>query len=60
MCYQRPDIAKIFLYVTDPLESKYQSFVNGTEKVVIKKLKDPKAFIDCSLTIDDVYKNLEN
>ena len=33
-------------------------FINEKEKVRIKKLKNPKAFIDCSQTIDDVYKNL--
>ena len=27
---------------------------------MIKKLKDPKSFIDYSQTIDDVYENLED
>ena len=45
---QRPDIDKIYLYVKDPLESKYQLLIiNGREKVGIKKLKNPKAFNDC-------------
>ena len=35
-------------------------FINEKEKVRIKKLKNPKAFIDCSQTIDDVYKNLKD
>ena len=26
----------------------------------IKKLKNPKAFIECSQTVDDVYENLED
>ena len=43
-----------------PFESKYQQFINGREKVGIKKLKNPKAFIDYSQTVDDVNKNLEN
>ena len=30
------------------------------EKKQGKKLKSPKAFIDYSQTIDDVYKNLED
>ena len=34
--------------------------ISGREKVRIKKLKDPKAFIDNSQTIDDVYQNLEH
>ena len=57
--YQRPDIDKIYLYVKDAFESKYQLFINGREKVGIKTLKNPKAFIDYSQTIDDVYENLE-
>ena len=51
---QRPDIDKIYLYVKDPFESKYQLLINGREKVGIENLKNPKAFIDYSQTIDDV------
>ena len=54
------DIDKIYLYVEDPFESKCQLFINRREKVGIKKLKNPKAFIYYSQTIDDVYKNLED
>ena len=59
MCYwikkQGVDIEKIYLYVKDPFKSKYQLLINGSkEKVGIKKLKIPKAFIDYSKTIDDV------
>ena len=41
-------------------ESKYQLLINGREKVGIHILKTPKAFIDYSQTIDDVYENLED
>ena len=58
--HQRPDIDKIFLYVKDQFESKYQLFINGREKVGIEKLKNPKAFIDYSQTVDDVYETLED
>ena len=58
--YQRPDIDKIYLYVKDPLESKYELFVNEREKVRLKKLKNPKVFINYLHTIDDVYENLED
>ena len=34
--------------------------INGREKVGIENLKNPKAFIDYSQTIDDVYENLED
>ena len=34
----------------------YQLLINGTEKVGIKKLKNPKVFIDYSEAIDDNLK----
>ena len=58
--HQRPDIDKIYLFVKDPFGSKYQHFFKGREKVGVKKLKNPKVFIDFSQTIDDVYENLED
>ena len=35
--YQQPDIDKIYLFVKNPFESKYQLLINKREKVVIKK-----------------------
>ena len=58
--HQQPDIDKIYSYVKDPFESKYQLLINRREKVGIENLKNPKAFIDYSQTIDDVYENLED
>ena len=57
---QRPDIDRIYLHVKDPLEPNYQLLINGREKVGIKKLKNPKTFIDYLQTIDEVYENLED
>ena len=57
--HQRQDIDKIYFYVKDPFESKYQLLINGREKVGTENLKNPKAFIDYSKTID-VYENLED
>ena len=34
--------------------------VKGRERVRIKQTKNPKAFIDYSQTIDDVYDNFED
>ena len=34
--------------------------INGREKVGIENLKNPKASIDYSQTVDDVYENLED
>ena len=33
--HQQPDIDKIYFYVKDPFESKYQLLINGREKVII-------------------------
>ena len=57
--HQCRDIDKIYLYTKDPLKSKHKLLINGREKVGIKNLKNPKAFIDYSKTID-VYENLED
>ena len=52
--HQQPDIDKIYLYIKDPCESNYQLLINEREEVGIKTLKNPKAFIDYSLKIDEV------
>ena len=49
-----------FLYVKDLFGSHYQLLINEWKKVAIKKLKNPKTFIDYSQKIDDVYENLED
>ena len=58
--YQRPDIDKIYLYIKNQFESKYQLLINGRENVGIKTPKNPKVFTDYSQTIDDDYENLED
>ena len=45
---QQQDLDKIYLYVKNPFESKYQLLINGREKVGIKISKNLKA----SLIID--------
>ena len=58
--HQQPDIKK-FIYTSKMhLNLKYQLFINGREKVGIKTLKIPKAFIDYSQTINHLYENLED
>ena len=54
--YQQLDIDKSYLYVKDPFESKYQLVINRRNKKRIKKLINPKPFIDHSQTVDDVYE----
>ena len=56
----QPDIDKIYLYAKDPYEIKYQYLINKREKVGLDHFKDPKAFMEHSNDIEDVYKNIEN
>ena len=56
---EQRDIDKIYLYATDFSESKYEHLITNHENAGIKHLNDPKAFIDCSNTRNDVYKNID-
>ena len=53
------DIDKIYLYSKDPYEAKYQYLINKREKVGLDHFQDPKAFMDYSNDMQDVYKNIE-
>ena len=57
---QQPVIDKIYLYAKDPFKWKYQLLINAREKVAIKKLQNPKAFIHYLQTFDNVYQNSED
>ena len=52
----RPGVEKNFLYVKDPLESKYQLLVKGKETIEAKKLENPKVFIIYSKTTDNILR----
>ena len=54
----QPDIDKIYLYAKDPYEAKYQYLINKREGVGINHFNDPKAFIEYSNDMHDVYKNI--
>ena len=51
-------IVKVYLYVKDPYEAKYQYLIKKCENC-LKNLKDRKAFIEYSNNMQDVYKNIE-
>ena len=57
---KHPDINKIYLHAKDPYEAKYQYLINKREKVGLDHFKDPKAFMEYSNDMEDVYKNIEN
>ena len=55
----QPYIDKIYLYAKDPYEAKYQYLINKREGVGINHFNDPKAFIEYSNDMQDVYKNID-
>ena len=56
----QPDIDKIYLYAKDLYEDKYQFLINKRESIGLKYFNDPKAFIECSNDMRDVYKNIND
>ena len=52
------DIDKIYLYAKDPYEAKYQYLINKREKVGLDHFDDPKAFMEYSNDMQDVYKSI--
>ena len=55
---QQDDIDKIYLYAKDLSEPRYNLLIRKRENVGIK-YDDPKAFIECSNTMDGVNKNID-
>ena len=53
-------IDKIYSYAKDLNEPKYQFLIKKREHVGIKHLNDPKAFMEYSKCIDDVYNNIND
>ena len=56
----QPDNDKIYFYAKDPYEAKYQYLINKREGVGINHFNDPKAFIEYSNDMHDVYKNIDD
>ena len=56
---QQPDIDKIYSYAKDPREAKYQLLIYIWKSTSLKHLNDPKAFIEYSNYLDNIYKNTE-
>ena len=47
------------MYTKDHHEAKYQYLINIRKKVGLKRFNDPKAFIEYSDDMCDVYKNID-
>ena len=54
-----PDIDKVYLYAKDPYETKYHFLINKRESTGLNHFNDPKAFIEYSNDMQDIYKNIE-
>ena len=52
-------IYKTYLYAKDSYESKYQYLINKREGVGMDHFNNPKAFIEYSNDMHDVYKNID-
>ena len=55
----QPDIHKIYLYAKDPYEAKYQFLINERKSIGLKYFNNPKAFIEYSNDMQDVFKNID-
>ena len=55
----QPDIDKGYLYTKDPYVSKHQFLINKRKTTGLKHFNDPKAFIEYSNDMLDVYKNID-
>ena len=53
-------IDKIYLYVKDLEEPKYQLLINKREKTGINFNNDPTAFIEYSNSMDDIFPQIED
>ena len=56
----QPDIDQIYLYAKDPYETKYQYLINKREKVGLDHFDDPKAFMEYTNDMQDVYRNIDD
>ena len=48
------------MYAKDLSENKYEFLIKKHEDVGTNHFNDPKAFIECSNTMDDVYQNIDD
>ena len=57
---EQDDIDNIYLYAKDLSELKYEFLIKKREAAGIKYFNDLNAFIECSNTVDGVYKNIDD
>ena len=57
---KQDDIDKVYLYAKDSSELKHEFLIKKRENAGIKHLNDPKAFIESSNTMDEVFKSIND
>ena len=57
---EQNDIDKIYLYVRDLSEPKYEYLIKKRKDAGIKHLNNPNAFIEYWNTMGDVYENIDD
>ena len=57
---EQNDFDKIYLYVRDLSEPKYEYLIKKRKDAGIKHLNNPNAFIEYSNTMGDVYDNIDD
>ena len=57
---EQDDIDKVYLYVTNMSEPRYEFLIKKRKDVGIKYCNDPNAFIECSNRMDDIYQNIND
>ena len=57
---EQRDIDKIYLYPEDLSECLYEYLIKNRENTGIKHVNDVNAFIECSNTMDDTYKSIND
>ena len=57
---EQHDIDKIYFYARDLSKPKYEYLIKKRENVGIKHLNNQNAFIECSNTMDNVYKDIND
>ena len=57
---EQRDIDRIYLYAKGLSESKYEFLIKNREDAGIKHVNDPKEFIECSNTMNDIYENIDD
>ena len=50
----------MFLHEKDLSKPKYEFFIKKCNNAGTKHLNDPNVFIECSNTMDDVYKKIND